>query len=373
MPEIIAQKRLHQLDFLRGLAIILVLMRHQPFHITIFNLGWIGVDLFFVLSGFLISSLIFKEFKRTNSFNPKLFLIRRGFKIYPTYYLFIIIFSIPLILNGEFEFGKVLNELVFIQNYTLGFGYSFGPSWSLAIEEHFYIGFALIIFFILKKNPLLLYEESKKFWNQKFVIGLLIFLVLVLVSRYFNLIYFRKYAIDNYLLTHFRIDSIGFGVLIGYADVFFKRFFKAAVEKWNWLLIILSILLISWTPFVTLFESYFALSIGFTLVYCAFGFLLSLMLIYGHYYYTIRSKITILLSLIEVIGKSSYVIYILHEGINEVYQSLFGIANTSIPQFVAFIITSIVSVSIGILFTEKIELSFLRLRNKYYPAKISSG
>ncbi len=372
MAEIISQKRLHQLDFLRGLAIILVLMRHQPFHLLIYNIGWIGVDLFFVLSGFLISTLIFKEFKKTNSFNPKLFLIRRGFKIYPTYYLFIIIFSIPIIADGELDLSSLLSELFFIQNYILGFGYTFGPSWSLAIEEHFYISFAIIVYFLLKRNPTLLFDKYKEFQKQRFVTGLIIFLIAILICRYLNLFYLGGNAIENYTLTHLRIDSIAFGVLIGYAREFYGDQFKSVVKKWRWLFLTLTLLLISWTPFINLFDSYASLSIGFSFVYLAFGLLLSLMLTFGHHYYNVRSIILIPLALVEAIGKSSYVIYILHEEVNKFYQYLFGVASTSTPQLLSFIITSIVSISIGILFTEKIELYFLKLRNKYYPAKITA-
>ena len=54
--------RLRELDFLRGIAIILVLLRHQHLFEFTTKMGWIGVDLFFVLSGFLVSGLLFKEY-----------------------------------------------------------------------------------------------------------------------------------------------------------------------------------------------------------------------------------------------------------------------------------------------------------------------
>jgi len=79
---IVKSNRLRELDFLRGVAILLVLFRHQLLFSFLKTMGWIGVDLFFVLSGFLISGLLFKEFQKFGAINPKLFLIRRGFKIY---------------------------------------------------------------------------------------------------------------------------------------------------------------------------------------------------------------------------------------------------------------------------------------------------
>lgn len=80
------------LDILRFIACSLVIFNHVqgPENLNIFiqtlkKGGWIGVDLFFVLSGFLIASLLFKEHKASGSIDLKRFLIRRGFKIYPAF------------------------------------------------------------------------------------------------------------------------------------------------------------------------------------------------------------------------------------------------------------------------------------------------
>src|SRR6187399_2228629 len=65
--------RLRHLDFLRGLAVILVLFRHHAFINNTHNAGWIGVDLFFVLSGFLVSGLLFREYIMYKKVYAKLF------------------------------------------------------------------------------------------------------------------------------------------------------------------------------------------------------------------------------------------------------------------------------------------------------------
>ena len=96
------------IDVLRGLAIFLVLGRHvlhipytlPPFLLQFFlvwrDIGWIGVDLFFVLSGFLVSGVLFKEYSETGRLRVGLFLIGRGMKIYPQ----ILCFSVRLHLNS---------------------------------------------------------------------------------------------------------------------------------------------------------------------------------------------------------------------------------------------------------------------------------
>lgn len=92
-------KRVVELDVLRGIAIALVILTHLPFdpdptvlgHTLLEKIkykGWSGVDLFFVLSGFLISGLLFKEMSRTGTIRVGRFLLRRGLKIWPAYYVF---------------------------------------------------------------------------------------------------------------------------------------------------------------------------------------------------------------------------------------------------------------------------------------------
>lgn len=87
--EITTFMRITSIDFLRGVAVLLVVFRHIYFEPVLVTVGWIGVDLFFVLSGFLVSNLLFQEYKQTQTVKPIRFLIRRGFKIYPLFYLMI--------------------------------------------------------------------------------------------------------------------------------------------------------------------------------------------------------------------------------------------------------------------------------------------
>src|SRR6266851_2933114 len=96
------------LDALRGAAVLVVFSRHIAFPI-IGRFGWVGVDLFFVLSGFLVSGLLFREFQRTGHVQPGRFLIRRAFKIYPQFY-FMIGLSVACSAGWQLERGRVLSE-----------------------------------------------------------------------------------------------------------------------------------------------------------------------------------------------------------------------------------------------------------------------
>ena len=138
-----------QLDLLRCAAILGVLVAHT----TIFRRpkwwweqlarfpNWTGVDLFFVVSGFLISSLLFSEFQRRGRINFGRFAIRRALKLYPM--LYILVFGVMLerlIHSGFHDLGWIitpaLHDIFFLQSYLPG---TYGHFWSLAVEEHFYI------------------------------------------------------------------------------------------------------------------------------------------------------------------------------------------------------------------------------------------
>ena len=92
-------KREIELDFVRGVAILMVIDFHSPMGILFYpfrlmgfkHFGWAGVDVFFVLSGFLVGGLLVKEWKVRGRIDSKRFLIRRGFKIWPQYYFFILL------------------------------------------------------------------------------------------------------------------------------------------------------------------------------------------------------------------------------------------------------------------------------------------
>src|SRR6266478_1802599 len=78
-----------RLDILRCIAVFSVMILHGNIWPFFGNIGWVGVDLFFVLSGFLISGLLFSEYKTRSSISFRRFFIRRGLKIYPAFYLFL--------------------------------------------------------------------------------------------------------------------------------------------------------------------------------------------------------------------------------------------------------------------------------------------
>lgn len=151
-----------QLDSLRAIAVVLVIFEHWPEHsylIEEINPGYIGVSFFFVLSGFLISSILIKNKFEVDHNNKsaltvlKQFIIRRAIRIFPIYYLTILIFLI-LGLSGIGE--KVWWYLFYGSNfYLFSIQHWDGPLthlWTLAIEEQFYIFWPSIILFTSQKH-----------------------------------------------------------------------------------------------------------------------------------------------------------------------------------------------------------------------------
>jgi peptidoglycan/LPS O-acetylase OafA/YrhL len=215
--------RLPQLDFLRGIAILLVMGRHQPvypseagsswfrfFPVVLSRFGWTGVDLFFVLSGFLVGGLLFKEFNTQGKMDIGRFLIRRTFKIWPSYYAYLAFLFVLMMVTHELGGVKALTvkmlpQLSHLQNYL---GMVRTHTWSLAIEEHFYIVLPLVLLWASR-------SQSRPFATVPLIAAALA--VGCLLCRFY--LYFSgvPYSSDRYLfLTHLRVDSLFFGVLLAF-------------------------------------------------------------------------------------------------------------------------------------------------------------
>lgn len=159
--------RLAGLDTLRALAIALVLMSHYHgfvSHAPTFGfmgtIGWAGVDLFFVLSGYLIGNQLLAPAARGDHLDLKIFFARRLLRTLPNYYA---VLAVYLLLPDSPIAGKsmapVWQFLTFTQNFGLNYGETFTHSWSLCIEEQFYLVFPLAVLVLVgsERSPRLLW------------------------------------------------------------------------------------------------------------------------------------------------------------------------------------------------------------------------
>ena len=371
---IIKNNRLRELDFLRGIAILLVLMRHQLLFEFSKTMGWIGVDLFFVLSGFLVSGLLFKEYLKFGNIKPKLFLIRRGFKIYPLYFLTYIAYLIPIIIKNKLEWKYFISDLFFIQNYVNGWGYAYAASWSLAVEEHFYFGFALLLWLGIKKKFFNFNVNMNCKTVSTFEFFMLLIFIFCFTFRVINALYFPELTSKNITMTHLRIDSLLAGVFVSYWYYFKNNLLTTFFNKYKSFLIVISILLLSFTPFKDQLNSKFVTTIGFSMLYISFSIVLL--------YFLLEVKINEILNklfsskvvtFISKIGFSSYSIYIIHTLVNYVFELINNfLFNANLNQFLSFFTTSFISIFVGIFMTMHIEKYFLKIRDKKYPSRILS-
>lgn len=142
-------KRIPELDALRGIAVLSVVLYHA--YPQTFFAGWIGVDLFFVLSGFLISSVILEHVSDRGFFAT--FYFRRALRIWPIYYLTLLaVLALNAASPNGYPTTGLLWHVFFVQNLphywrgvTPPFVATFGPSWSVAVEEQFYLFWPITI------------------------------------------------------------------------------------------------------------------------------------------------------------------------------------------------------------------------------------
>ena len=145
--------RLRGLDLLRAAAILLVLMSHYmgfvshaPTFGVVGKVGWAGVDLFFVLSGYLIGNQLLAPAARGEPLSLKTFFVRRLLRTLPNYYVVLAVYWLfpgpPL---GGSGMAEPWRFLTFTQNFGLAYGQTFTHSWSLCIEEQFYLLLPLVV------------------------------------------------------------------------------------------------------------------------------------------------------------------------------------------------------------------------------------
>ena len=212
-------KYLPSIDSLRALAVLAVIIYHVD--VNYLPGGFLGVDLFFVLSGYLISSLIIKEYRKTGSLNLYNFYIRRARRLLPAVYFMITVGLVVMVLFNEVLLRKSHLDAIFGYIYSSNWWYifhkldyfdSFGAQspfkhlWSLAIEEQFYMIFPLLFLLVNRKKKS---KDGTYKLNKNF---LYVVLGLILVSLIAHILLFD---INNISRIYFGTDTRAFSLLVG--------------------------------------------------------------------------------------------------------------------------------------------------------------
>lgn len=221
VPDVLAQKTFPSLNGLRGISILMVVAYHivDLYNIPVYgNLGFmgpLGVDIFFVISGFLITTLCVKEKVKYGSISLKAFYMRRVLRIVPVAYLYIISL---IILNHFYHLNifpvTFLASFLFIMNLSISrlsqASWYLGHYWSLSVEEQFYLFFPVLL---------------NKSWKL-FIAGLLFTIFVVPIIYYFQINSgFLNYGLCTAAIRYFiKFQGIAIGCL--YSVMLFKGYFN---------------------------------------------------------------------------------------------------------------------------------------------------
>lgn len=370
--KVSAENYIPQLDGLRGIAILTVVCFHYFSGFAFFSFGWSGVDLFFVLSGYLITGRLLPYLSDKKIFRK--FYWNRFVRIIPLYFGFLILFfavwflfaSPQSLASYRYYHSHWWNFFLFFQNWTFIVNYQMSPGglahlWSLAVEEQFYL--------LLPPFLLLLRERKKILYASVFLITVIIicrsiFFYFFLANRGYEIIYWN---------TLFRLDSFLTGLILfimveNKITLLKFRLFLKYVIKISIVLLIVELIILGNADA----GDFFYPTIGYTVVAFTFGFLIYIVLLNKS---KIINNITNNIFLRHT-GKISYGIFIFHV---PVYTLLLGMLNKlnimdyfSINNNTLLIINGLLCLPTSYLLSHLIykhyELYFLKFKTKMVKA-----
>ena len=379
------RSRMVELDVLRGVAILLVLFTHStvqppdsgvlaPVLEYLRYLGPSGVDLFFVLSGFLVGGLLFKELRETGHLDVRRFLVRRGFKILPPYFTFVAFTFIWLLVRAHQTFlqssRQIYPNLVHLQNYL---GTPRPHTWSLAVEEHFY----LVLPFVL----LLLVRRAGGRDRLMTTIGLVSAVVFVACAGMRFQAYSHPLPYNPHYATHLRIDSLFFGVLLACAyrlaphRLAFVSAHRRTIVCAALALLLAYPALVRWNPSTPTTGV-----VGFIVLYCAYGGLLLTMVCTAPGSGPARASAAATWvdgrvgRTLAFIGYFSYPIYLWHIDATRLVAPLFKLGtgvSLELRWVVSFALYVFVATAAGVVAAAIVDKPSLRARDRLFPSRTS--
>ena len=263
--QTLTSRRIPALDGLRGIAILAVLVHHQLTPLRLPG-GFLGVDLFFVLSGFLITGLLLGEFRQTAAISLRKFYLRRVLRLGPALFLYLLGCLLVTWYYQPSEFTRELKligiALAYATNWRMAFGWdtSLDPTaiiWSLSIEEQFYLIWPLLLFACL----------ALKFSRRAIVCGLALMIIAIIVNRY-SLLSGGANLTRLYYGTDTHADALLLGCIVAFVPVIHMR------VRWFTLLGLLLATTLGYLVATTDFTSLFLYRGGFTLISLLAGILI---------------------------------------------------------------------------------------------------
>ena len=362
-----AKHRSLSLDVLRAIAVLLVLLSHSPvawmravglpqsvaraFH----QGGWMGVDLFFVLSGFLIAGLLFREHQKHGELRVGSFLLRRGFKIYPAFY---VLLAATLIHHAVVSGGlhrAALVEALFLQSY---FGSIWGHTWSLAVEEHFYLTLPVLLWLLCRRRR----GDANPFVGiPQICLGIGFVTLALRIWTFYRVPY---EPLTHLYPTHLRVDGLMFGVFLAYGYHYHRERFLNVANRYRWPLLAIGAWCILPAFLFPLRDTPFVFTLGLTQLFVGSGCLLVAFVARP----VTENRFTRALGRV---GFYSYSIYLWHLPMRTWGWQLanaFGVPMMETPG-IAFAVYFAGSLAVGIGMAKLIEIPVLRLRDRIVPSR----
>ncbi len=313
------------------------------------NLG-IGVDIFFLISGFLITYILIEEKKRHGKINIKNFMIRRTIRIWPLYF-FLIAITPFLVIWIDTPSPDYLPNIFFLNNFhtikTHVWAYPFGHFWSICIEEHFYLIWPFIIAFVPNKRLMPVFIS---------------FIVFSILFRLYSAINFDSTWYILYLNTLSRMDVLVIGAVGAY--YYSKKAFTFSLNRWvRYGLLIMFILSLSLEP-VELWSNYFEASFKKFFTIAIFSILMLDFNFADNFKHILPPK-----SIIHYFGKVSYGIYMYSNILILIIIKKFMWAFESNNFWIFLLLNIGLSIIIPILSYELFEKHILKLNKRFRVVK----
>ncbi|RQO31297.1 acyltransferase [Taibaiella sp. KBW10] len=360
------QQKFYGLDHLRALAIILVFFFHyfilssgQPAWLPgLAAFGWTGVDLFFVLSGFLISGALFSRIGKGQTIALRSFYLKRFFRIVPAYLITVgLYFCIPLFREKE-HLPSLWKFLTFTQNFGLNLKDqgTFSHAWSLCVEEHFYLFLPLILLLL----------QFTRSMNRAYLLLMALF-GLGFLTRWYSYHYLYLPEIENandwvywykyiYYPTYNRLDGLLVGVTIAAIYQFSPRCWSTLSKYGNGFMI-LGIVLLALAYFLCANQQTFNASIfGFPLIALGYGCMVTGAISPASFLYRWQSRGT------TFIASLSYAIYLTHKGVVHITHQL--LADYKVNENLMLLICIIMCTAAAYLLHRIVEKPFIKLKNR---------
>lgn len=358
----------HGLDNLRTISILLALFWHflqiekdnSLLNLILSTGPWGGANPLFLVSGYLLGNQILSRYAQDKKVSLFKFYFRRALKTWPNYFVLIfIVFQIPLFQESE-QFPSIWKFLTFTQNFNFSQS-ALSHTWSLCIEEHFYLVLPLASLLFLQKPKL-----------KKVVLGVTALLFLGFFQRGYLWTEYLKYAQADrfseyfnkiYYPTYNRLDGLVIGVFIAYLQNYVPELWKKILLHANeWLTLGLVLCLFGWilqiqrTSFISTLLVFPVMAFGFACIMIA----------------AIESNTIISRAAIpwtRKIANLSYALFIVHKPVSHVMRKFLNEYNLSfsLDLILSVLLGFVLSFAVALILYFVIEKPILKLRDRLIP------